>query len=239
MVTKMSKEELIQSIQLIKRYESYKILKLWGITLITIPLINIIVMLLFDAWIIFARNFEIIYSIVQALALILITVFFLHSFLSIRKLEIREKEIVSSYYVKLGFALLGIFLFFAVLFMIAVLIEAYTGPFPSPYRKFPFVLGGYLVKINGIRILVYWGDNLALLIGYILLRNKNEGLKFIELPISITFLTIYDILIVTLVPYLYGADFLEEYFLFVSSFVAVSCGIISLTRAYKYLKNKI
>ena len=238
MVRKMTTEDLIETIHLTRRYASYRILKLWGIALITIPLINILVMILFEVWIAFGRNSEIIYAVLQGVAIVVITIFFTRAFLSIKKLEIKEKEIVSSYYIKLGFALLGVFIFFAVLFMIAELIEGFVGPVPTPYRQFPFVLGGYLSEINGVRTLVYWGDNLALLIGYILLRNKKTGVKLVELPFAIAFLTIFDILSVTLDPYVFKTEFLGDNFLYVSGFFAISSGIIALIRAYKNLKKR-
>jgi len=232
----MSTEDLIDSIKLTRRYESYRILKLWGVALITIPFVNLLTMLLFDAWYAFSRNFEYIYLGLQGLVIIVIIVFFTRGFLSTKKLEIKDKKIVSRYYIKLGLALLAVFFFFAVIFMIVILLGNHLEP-DVVYTSFPAILGGTIVKIEGIRIQIYWGDNLALLLGYLLLRNRKEGIRLIELPITVVLLTILDILIVTLDPRLDIVILLEEYFVFIFSFFAVICGIVSLVRAYKYLKR--
>lgn len=237
MVRKMTTENLIETIQLTRRYESYRILKLWGIALITIPFVNLLTMLLFDAWLAFSKYSEYIYPGLQGLVIIVIIVFFTRGFLSTRKLEIRDKKIVSRYYVKLGLALLGILIFFAVLFMIAMLLENLVAS-STPFKSFPFILGGTLVKNKDTTILIYWGDNLALLFGYLLLRNKKEGIMLIELPITVVFLTIIDILTVTLNPRFLVVILFDEYFAFILSFFAVICGIVSLVKAYKYLKKQ-
>ncbi len=232
----MTTEDLFEAIELTKRYESYRILKLWGIALITIPLANLVHIILFDVWISYGRNAEYIYPGLQGVVIIVIIVFFTRGFLSTKKLEIRNKKIVSRYYIKLGLALLGIFFFFAILFMIAELLETLVAP-SIPYKSFPAILGGTILEIKGRTIQIYWGDNLALLLGYFLLRNKKEGIKLIELPISVAFLTIFDIFTVTLDPLVFKFDFFSEYFIFIFSFFAVICGIIALIRAYKNLKK--
>ena len=117
-------------------------------------------------------------------------------------------------------------------------IEEFQGIMSKPYTKFPFILFGYEFMINGIRIYIYWGDNLALIISYFLLRNKKLGIKYKELLYGISFLFLYDVLVLCIDPFsrrLSGG--IAELFIYVSGIITVVCGIVSLVLAYKYLKQ--
>jgi hypothetical protein len=240
-VRKMTTEDLYESIQLVKRYESYRVLKLWGISLIIIPIVNLFHMLMFEAWTDYGRVAEYIYPGLLGAAIIVFTIYFIFSFRSTKRLEIKDKKIVSRYYVKLALAVFFVFFFFAILFMIAELLEIKMPV--SAYKMFPAILGGTVLNIKGYFIQIYWGDNLALLIGYLLLRNEKQGIKLIELPITIVILTILDILVVSLNPFIANppgmvVQLLDEYLVYIFSIFSLICGIISLVKAYKFLKRK-
>ena len=233
----MAEEYLMDSIQLVKKYENYRIQKLWGLALITFPIVNLLTFVLFDVFISVARHLFIIYSIFQGLTILIISYIFFRSYLSIRRLEIKEKEVVSSYYKKLGYAMLAVIFLYVIILLILIAIEEYMGISLNPYNKFPFLLFGYEFRINNSTTYVYWGDNLAIIIGYLLLKDKKQGIKYRELLFGISFLFLYDILVLSIDPFVYFQG-IGDYFVFVSGFIAIICGIVSLVRSYKYLKQQ-
>ncbi len=233
----MTTENLIDTIELTKKYEKFRVFRLWGIALIIFPSIILISLILFETWLFFGRHSEYFFPGILGAAIILQAIFFTRAFLSLKKLEIKEKKIVTSYYTKLVIAVIIVVFFYGLLFMIAELQELIEAPIVA-YSRFPAILGGIVVEINGVMTQVYWGDNLALLIGYFLLKNKKEGIKLYELPIAVAFLTVFDILAVTLDPFVFELGILSDYFPYFFSIVTLICGIYTIFSANRYLKRQ-
>lgn len=236
----MAEEHLKDSILLVKKYENYKIQKIWGLTLIIIPFANFLILVLFDLFISIAQYSVIILSSLQGVFILIVLHILVISYILsvIRRIEIKEKEIVSSYYKRLGFAILAIVIFYVIILQILMIIENCSEIYP--FDKFPFILFGYPITHplpSGYEgSYLYWGDNLALIIGYLLLKNKNQETKYRELLFGIALLFLYDILSFTIDFFAIKREALGFYSFHISSAITITCGIIAIIRAYKYLK---
>ncbi len=240
---KSDKEKVVEAISTVQRYESYRVQKLWGIALISIPLFNFLYLVLFETTTLFSRNAVLIYTISQSVLVAIITSIFCYNLIQTKKLKIKDSEIISTYYVGLGIALFLIFYFFAIHFMVGEFLERYNPP-DSPWYAFPFILFGYPFPIESAVIphdtFVYWGDNIAFLISYFLLRNSIKDCKFKELLYSTIFLFIFDPLAYILDAFAFKSEFFGNgiSFFAISSFISVFCGIYSIRRAYKTLDKQ-
>jgi len=246
------KEKLIEAISTVRRYENFRVQKLWGIALISIPLFNIQLIILFKTNNLLSRNFEITdsipnlgmsYLISNSVLMTIIIGVFCYNLIRTKKLKIKHSKIISTYYPSLGIALLLIFYFFAINFMIAEYFELYSLSDGRSYTSFPFILFGYPIPIGSVfspnNTYVYWGDNIAFLISYFLLRFSIKECKFKELLYSIIFFFIFDILSYIFDAFVFKTEIIGNgIFLVVPSFIAVLCGIYSVRRAYKTLSKQ-
>ncbi len=239
------KEGLIEAISIVKKYENYRVQKLWGIALICIPLFNILFVILFETTNLVSRNSELIYFISQSVLMVIILGVFCYNLIRTKKLKIKHSNIVSSYYVGLGIALLLIFYFFAGNFIILEYLEL-NSLSDSLYDSFPFPLYGNPISIpagsrayNTTYTYVYWGDNIAFLLSYFLLRFSIKECKFKELLYGIIFFFIFDILSYIFDAFVFETEiFGSGIFIAVSSFIAILCGVYSIRRAYKTLNKQ-
>jgi hypothetical protein len=238
-----NKEMLIEAISTVKIYESYRVQKLWGIALISIPFINILFVILFETTNLLSRNSELIYLISHSVLIAIVIGIFCYNLIRTKKFKIKNSKIVSTYYVVLGIALLLIFYFFAINFMFTEYLEHYSRSIDGSYNSFPFILFGYPIPIESVLsphyTYVYWGDNIAFLASYFLLRYSIKECKFKELLYSTIFFFIFDILSYIFDAFVFKTEvFGNGIFLVVPSFIAMLCGIYSIRRAYKTLNKQ-
>ncbi|MBY9000256.1 MAG: hypothetical protein KGD64_05025 [Candidatus Heimdallarchaeota archaeon] len=246
MIDTLDKEEFIQAISAVKRYESYRVQKLWGIALICIPTFTILFIILSES--INLRDFKVIYIISNLVMIVFIASIFCYYFIQTKKMKINDSKIVASYYTSLGISLLLIFYFFAINLLLADYIKPLSsvrGPSliytDGSLDFFPFVLFGYNFSVGSDSLsftYIYWGDNFAFLISYFLLRSSIKKCKFRELLYSLIFLFFYDLLTYVLDVFVFKTAFLgSELAFLISGVVVVICGIYSIRRAYKTLNE--
>jgi hypothetical protein len=197
------KEMLIEAISTVKRYESYLVQKLWGIALISIPLINILFIILFETINLVSRNSELIYLISHLVLIVIIIGVFCYNLIRTKKFKIKNSKIVSAHYAVFGIVLFLIFYFFAINFIIMEYLELYIypdygPPVDGPRTIFPFIFFGYPIPLESALFpnytYVYWGDNIAFLASYFLLRYSIKECKFQELLYATIFFFISDLL---------------------------------------------
>lgn len=238
------KEKLTEAISSVKRYESYRVQKLWGIALISIPFFNILYVISFETTNLLSRNSELIYTIIHSVLIVIIIGIFCYNLIQTKKLKIKDNKIVSTYYAGLGIALLLIFYFFAINFTITEYLVIHSRTAKGSYNSFPFRLFGYPISFGSLiaplNTYVYWGDNIAFLISYFLLRFSIKECKFKELLYSTIFLFIFDFLSYIFDAFVFKSEFFSTgiSFFAVSSIVLVFCGIYSIRRAYKTLNKQ-
>jgi hypothetical protein len=237
------KEKMIEAISTVKRYESYRVQKLWGIALISIPFFNILFVILFETTNLLSRNSELIYLISHSVLIVIIIGIFCYNLLRTKKFKIKNSKIVSTYYAVLGIALLLIFYFFAINFMITEYLEHYSRSADGPYTSFPFIFFGYPIPLESVlspkHTYVYWGDNIAFLASYFLLRYSIKECKFKELLYCTIFFFIFDFLSYIFDVFVFKTEvFGNGLFLVIPCFIAVLCGIYSIRRAYKTLNKQ-
>ncbi len=236
------KEKLIEAISTVKRYENFRVQKLWGIALISIPSINILFVILFETTTLLSSNTELIYLISYLLLIVIITGIFCYNLIRTKKFKIKNSEIRSTYYAVLGIALLLIFYFFSINFMITKYLVSYSRSADGSYTSFPFILFGFPIPFESVLspnyTHVYWGDNIAFLISYFLLRYSIKECKFKELLYCTIFFFIFDFLSYIFDAFVFKTEvFGNSIFLVVPSFISVLCGIYSVRRAYKTLNK--
>ena len=238
------KEKLVEAISTVKRYENFRVHKLWGIALIIVPFFNILNVVLFETTSLLSINPELIYTIILSVLIVIIIGIFCYNLIQTKKLKIKDSKIVSTYYAGLGIALLLIFYFFAINFMITEYFVIHSRRAGESYTSFPFRLFGYPISFGSLiaplNTYVYWGDNIAFLISYFLLRFSIKECKFKELLYSTLFLFIFDFLSYIFDAFVFKSEFFGSgiSFFVVSSIVLVSCGIFSIRRAYKNLNKQ-
>ncbi|MHA1201898.1 MAG: hypothetical protein ACTSQ4_05185 [Candidatus Heimdallarchaeaceae archaeon] len=237
------KEKLTEAISTVKRYENFRVQKLWGIALISISFINILFIILFETTTLISRNSELIYLISHSVLIAIIIGIFCYNLIQTKKFKIKNSKIVSTYYAGLGIALLLIFYFFAINFMITEYLEHYSLIARGSYTSFPFILFGYPIPLESVLAphytYVYWGDNIAFLASYFLLRYSIKECKFKELLYSTIFFFIFDFLSYIFDVFVFKTEiFGNGIFLVVPSFIAVLCGIYAIRRAYKTLNKQ-
>lgn len=238
------KEKLIEAISTVKRYENFRVQKLWGIALIIVPFFNILNVVLFETTSLFSIYPELIYTIILSVLIVIIIGIFCYNLIQTKKLKRKDSKIVSTYYAGLGIALLLIFYFFAINFIITKYLVILSHSAGRSYTSFPFILFGYPIPFGSflapLSTYVYWGDNIAFLISYFLLRFSIKECKFKELLYSTIFLFIFDLLSYIFDAFVFKSEFIGNgiSFFAVSSIVLVLCGIYSIRRAYKVLNKQ-
>lgn len=242
-----NKIEIIKAIETVNRYGNFRVYKLWGIALVIIALFGIWDMLLFENVFFEVTHPEIIYSITASVALLLIIGFFFYFLFQTRKIQIKESKIKSrrTYYASVGLSFILIFYFFCIHIIIIQLICCYVD-IDCATNATIAILFGYPIPIPSPLPLhsqvtyVYWGDNLAFLISYFIMRNRIKEYKFREILFSTIFLFLFDPVSYILDAFVFRSNVIGNTIWFIiSSAVLALCGIIAIIRAHKTLNKKL
>ncbi|MFX1255961.1 MAG: hypothetical protein ACFFCZ_30420 [Promethearchaeota archaeon] len=233
-------EEVIVAFQLVNKYEEYTLIKALGIILMIFGVAHF-----FYSWVtntIIFQFFFIQKTIIAIVVLVILVLFTVYLYFSLRKTEIKDNELFSSRFTYFGLALVVLY---SLTFIVDLLFYSLSIDIPSLVASLVRSRGSVFLLSLIFNILFYCKDGIGVFFMYFILRRGIKSSEFEELILLsfvslITSIAIY-VLAITSIFFLFFFSFFIVLFLIATlsySGAFIISGLYAIRKAIRVLQSE-